>query len=161
MVARDETGKVIGLVDFAAHEAAGGNHTDIWTVDSGDPAHPVKGSKVWPEWLGAGATDFRVELEGEPGHKRIAALVRKPTPVGDRDTRGRFRPATAGGHRRERAVIEAAITDRIVKAGGQPADIRDLVGGPTRPLLLDNKGQVAPRLANAGTPKHLPLVGAR
>lgn len=154
VVALDEAGNVISHVDFAAHEAAGGEHTDIWVQSN------ATGSKVWPEWLGGAAQDFRVELEGEPGHKRIAALVRKPTLAGDRDAGGKLRPATAGGHRRERAAIEAAIADRIAKGQGQPADIRDIVGGPDRPLHLDDKGQTAARPANAGTPKHLPLIGA-
>jgi hypothetical protein len=157
MVARDETGKVIGLVDFAAHEAAGGNHTDIWRFDSGDPARPVKGSKVWPEWLGAGACDFRVELAGKAGKKRIAALVRKPTPAGARDAGGRFRPVTAGGHRRERAAIEAAIGAAIEQAAGAAADIRHIVGGPQRPLTLDKDGRTAKR-PSMGTPAHLPLI---
>lgn len=159
LVAHDGAGNVTGLVDFAAHEAAGGDHTDIWTVDSGDPAHPVKGSKAWPEWLGAGVHDFRVELEGEPGHKRIAALVRKPTPAGARDKGGRYRPATVGGHRRERAAIEAAI--EAVKPNADGArDIRHLVGGPTLPLKLDAAGRTVARKAG-GTPKHLPLIGGR
>ena len=100
LVAHDEAGNVTGLVDFAAHEAAGGDHTDIWTVDSGDPAHPVKGSKVWPEWLG-GLRDFRVELAGKAGQKQIAALVHKTS-----------------GHRRERAAIEAAIEATEPNADG-------------------------------------------
>jgi hypothetical protein len=129
MVARNDAGDVIGLVDFDAHEAAGGKLRDIWNVEG------AVGSATWPEWLGGAAHDFRVELDG----KRIAALVHKTS-----------------GHRRERAAIEAAIADRI--AGDQPADIQDLVGGPTRPLTLDDKGQTAPR--PAGTPKHLPLIGS-
>ncbi|MHB8958473.1 MAG: hypothetical protein ACYDAN_02490 [Candidatus Limnocylindrales bacterium] len=142
VVARDDEGNVTGLVDFAAHEAAGGDMTDVWVVDMGDPAHPVRGSKVWPEWLGGQAHAFRVELEGPPGGKRIAALVHK-----------------ASGHRRERAALEAAIADRVAKAAGQPADIRDLVGGPDRPLRLDADGRTAPRPKGGGTPSNLPLVG--
>ena len=141
LVAHDEAGNAIGLVDFAAHEAAGGDHTDIWTVDSGDPARPVKGSKIWPEWLGSGAHDFRVELAGKTGNKHIAALVHKTS-----------------GYRRERAAIEAAVSAVEPNAGGAAANIRHLVGGPDRPLHIDKDGKTAPRLAG-GTPKHLPLIG--
>jgi hypothetical protein len=141
-VAHDDDGNVTGLVDFSAVEAAGGDMTDVWVVDSGDPGKPIKGSKTWPEWLGASAHDFRVELEGPAGKKRIAALVHKTS-----------------GHRRERATIEAAIAERIAAANGQPADIRDLVGGPDRPLFLDDKGRTAKR-PKVTRPK-LPLVTAR
>ncbi len=153
VVSKNDGGDVIGLVDFEAHEAAGGKLRDIWSISN------ATGSGTWPEWLGAGAHDFRVELAGADGKKRIAALVRKPTPAGARDKAGRFRPATAGGHRRERAAIEAAI-DAVVPNADGAKDIRHLVGGPDRPLRLDDKGQTAPRPANGGTPKHLPLIGA-
>jgi hypothetical protein len=132
MVARDAAGNVIGLIDFDAHEAADGEHTDIWRVSG------AKGSKVWPEWLGAGAHDFRVELAGKSGRKHIAALVHKES-----------------GHRRERAAVEAAIAAVPVVNGAR--DIRHLVGGPTKPLALDAEGRTAERLSMA-TPAHLPLV---
>ena len=67
-----------------------------------------------------------MELEGPAGKKRIAALVHKD------------------GHRRERAPIEAEIAKRV-KDGNGTADIRDLVGGPTNALHLDEKGKTAPR----------------
>ena len=51
-----------------ALEEAGGDMTEVWNVDG------AKGSKVWPEHLGGRAHDFRVELEGPAGGKRIAAL---------------------------------------------------------------------------------------
>ncbi len=86
MVARNERGDVIGLIDFGAHEAANGEHTDIWMVPG------AKGSKVWPEFLGTRAHEFRAELEGPPGQRRLSALVHKES-----------------SHRRERAAIEAAI----------------------------------------------------
>ncbi len=118
MVARDADGNVVGLIDFDAHETAGGEHTDIWQVEG------AKGSKTWPEWLGAGAHDFKVELEGKTGKKRLAALVHKES-----------------GHRRERADIDARIADRVAKAKpGQAVDIRDIVGGPDRPLALHSTG---------------------
>lgn len=133
--ADDEDRTPLGLVDFAAHEEAGGELTDVWNVSN------ATGSKVWPEWLGSRAHDFRVELVGPPGRKRIAALVHK-----------------ASGHRRERAVIEAEIGKRVKAAKGEPADIRDLVGGPDRPLHIDDQGRNAPR-PKATRPK-LPLVAA-
>lgn len=131
----------LGLVDFAAHEEAGGELTDIWIVSN------AAGSKTWPEWLGSRAHDFRVELVGPPGRKRIAALVHK-----------------ASGHRRERAAIEAAIDARSAAATerdsrGKPmVDIRDIVGGPDVPLSLDEQGRNAPR-PKAYRPA-LPLVAA-
>jgi hypothetical protein len=136
MVALDDQGRAIGLVDFAAHELAGGDHTAIWSVSG------AAGSKIWPEWLGGRAHDFRVELAGPPGRKHIAALVHKTS-----------------GHRRERAVIEAAITGRIEAAKGGPADIRDLVGGPDRPLNIDAEGRTASRIPH--TRPNLPLVARR
>lgn len=141
LVARDDAGNITGLVDFTAHEAAGGEMTDIWIVDSGDPAHPVKGSKVWPEWLGSGAHDFRVVLAGKAGKKHIAALVHKTS-----------------GHRRERAAILAAIEATEPNAAGAK-DIRSIVGGPDRSLRLDAQGRTIGRQLASGTPKHLPLIG--
>ena len=170
VVAKDAEDNVVGLVDFEAHEEAGGENTDIWQVSG------AAGSKVWPEWLGGQAHNFRVELEGPPGAKRIAALVHKTS-----------------GYRRERAAIEAEIATRIaakrdeavaraaairatlprrvngrfvavpdVVVEPEPADIRDLVGGPDRPLILDEDGKtMGPDHPNAprGTPAHLPVVG--
>lgn len=133
VVARDEHDAVGGLVDFGAHEAAGGEHTDIWTVSN------AAGSKVWPEWLGAQAHQFRVELEGSPGRKRIAALVHLES-----------------GHRRERDAIEAAIAATPIVGGVR--DIRHIVGGPTRRLELDETGRTTSHAAS-GTPSHLPLIG--
>lgn len=135
LVARDEYGNVLGLVDFAAHEAAGGEATDIFTHEG------AKGAKVWPEWLGSRVLEFTVELVGPPGQKQIGALVHKTS-----------------GHRRERAAIEAAIADRIAAAAGEPADIRDLVGGPNRPLELDAEGKSLPWKPIPGN--RLPLMVA-
>lgn len=136
MVALDEAGEAVGLIDFAAHEEAGGEMTDVWIVDG------ASGSKTWPEWLGSHAHDFRVELEGPAGGKRIGALVHKES-----------------GHRRERAAIESAIEQRIAAANGAPADIRDLVGGPDRPIHLDEHGRSAARPQSKRP--NLPLVAAR
>lgn len=135
-----ETGELLGIEDFADDEANGRPHMPdpadpepwrighgSWTIypTDGSP-NPVKGSKVWPEWLGSRAAEFRVELTGKAGKKRIEALVHKET-----------------GHRRERVAIEAAIADRHAKAKGGPADIRDLVGTPDRSLNIDK--DVGPR----------------
>src|ERR1035437_1927667 len=83
VVARNEGGEVIGLVDFEAHEIAGGKLRDIWDVAS------AIGSETWPEWLGAGAHAFTVELDKD---KRITTLAQKE-----------------GGHRGEGATVLAAI----------------------------------------------------
>jgi hypothetical protein len=115
VVARNEAGEVIGLVDFAAHEDAGGQLVDIWTVDG------ASGSGTWPEWLGSAAHDFRVELAG----KRIAALVHK-----------------ASGHRRVRDEVEQAIAATPVDEQGRK-DLRAIVGGPDRHLHLDDEGKTA------------------
>jgi len=135
LVRYDDDGTPLGLVDFAAHEDAGGEMTDVWNVSG------ASGSKVWPEWLGGRAHDFRVELVGPPGRKYIGALVHK-----------------VSGHRRVRAEIEARIEARIDAAHGQPADIRDIVGGPDRPLLLDDEGKTKARVPT--TRPALPLVSA-
>jgi hypothetical protein len=145
VVARDDAGAVVGLIDFAQHEENGGAMTDVATFDSGDPAHPVKGAKVWPEWLGMQAHDFRVELVGPPGAKTIGALVHKTS-----------------GYRRERTAIASAIQARVDAAKGAPADIRDLVGGPDRPLALAPDGRTAPRVARrTSTLPVLPSVRGR
>lgn len=129
MVARDESGKVIGLIDFAVQEATGGL-TDVWNIGG------AAGSGTWPEWLGSGAYDFKVER----ANGRISALVHK-----------------ISGTRRSRVTIEAAIAERIAAAGDEPADIRDLVGGPDRPLLLDGEGRTAIRVPVQRP--NLPIIG--
>lgn len=119
----------LGLVDFEAHEAAGASLTSIWHVQD------AVGSGTWPEWLGDRAHEFRVELE--PGWSRTTA-ARPPHRIRaliHRDT----------GHRHERADIESAIAERIAAADGTAADIRDLVGGPDRPLHLDVAGRTLGR----------------
>lgn len=133
MVARDADGNVTGLIDFEAHEAAGGKLRDIWQVGN------AVGSGTWPEWLSSGAHDFRVELAGPSGAKRIAALVHKTS-----------------GYRRERAAIEAAIAAVPLVNGAR--DIRAIVGGPQRPLALDAEGRTS-TVKPTGTPSHLPLIG--
>ena len=136
MVTKNADGKVTGLIDFAAHEEAGGKLRDIWDVAG------AAGSATWPEWLGGGAHDFKVELD-KRHNLPLRALVHKDS-----------------GHRRERVAVEAAIAKRIEKAKGEPADIRDLVGGPNAHLRLDAKGKTLGRAKQGGgTPAHLPVIG--
>jgi hypothetical protein len=140
MVIYDEMKMPIGLVDFAAHEEAGLPMTDVFyfgtEIDGVEVASEAKGAKVWPEWIDR-PFDFRVELEGPPGKKRIAALVNKKS-----------------GYRRERAVVEAEIERRFFEKRAEahaegrdpaPADLRDLVGGPNMPLRLDDEGRTLGR----------------
>lgn len=138
LTARGATGKVIGLVDFAAHEENGGL-LEVWNV------HGAKGSGTWPEYLGARAHEFKVEREND----RITALVHNT------------------GHRRNRATIEKAIAERIKVAGDKPADIRDLVGGPGKPLGLDARGRTVHaaverrglRVIDSGKGQSRPMAG--
>lgn len=132
MLAHDDAGQVIGLIDFAAHEAADGKLRDIWNVED------AAGSATWPEWLGSQAHGFRVELDG----KRIVALIHKES-----------------GHRRERMALEAAVMAVQPSEDGS-RDIRHLVGGPGAALILDDQGRNAERKVT-GTPKHLPVIGAK
>lgn len=141
MVAKDEDGNVVGLIDFSRQEEQNGRLRDIWEVDK------AVGSGTWPEWLGARAHDFRVELDPAPRNQRarITGLIHKQS-----------------GRRRDRAVIEAAIAERIAEAksrGEKAADLRDLLGGPQRPLLLDEAGRTRPRVKSARP--QLPYVPAR
>ena len=110
-------GPGIGLHDFAAHETAGGKLREFWDVRGS------VGSGTWPEWLGGQAHEFRVEVD--PAHpQRIRRLVHR-----------------ASGHVRERTDVEDAIARRI--AGDGPADLRTIVGGPGKPLRLDEHGRTA------------------
>jgi len=90
VVKLDENRKPIGYVDFAEHEAAGRENTELWRVRQKftprpgglAPAYdrPARGSKYWPEDLTAAEVEeYKVELAGEPGNKRISALVHKVT----------------------------------------------------------------------------------
>lgn len=140
MIVFDDDRRVIGVVDFEAHERAGGRMRDI-------KSHPrAAGSGTWPEWLPGGVHDFKVELDPNPGQARakIKALVHKTS-----------------GHRRERAEIEAAISEKIAeaKAEGRAADLRSLVGGPDRPLRIDEAGRNQPRVRSERP--RLPVVPAK
>lgn len=137
MTAKDAAGNVIGLVDFSAVEAAGTPIIDVFVA-----ARRAVGAGTWPEWLGFGAHQFRVEIDpawsrhdsARSGH-RIVGLVHKRS-----------------GFRRDRVEIERAIDRRIGEANGRAADIRDLVGGPDRPLRLDETGRVKARSKTSNLP---------
>jgi hypothetical protein len=146
-----DTQEPLGMLDFLLCEENGIGNIEFWKVltydldENGnkvlrDP-QPVKGSKVWPEWIGGSAHQFRVILAGPPGRKRIVKLIHKQS-----------------GHVRDREQIEAAIAERVekAKAQGVPADLRDLLGGPDRPLKLDEDGRNRPRAGSAR--KQLPVV---
>lgn len=133
----DDQGNALGLVDFDEHERSGRPMTEVWTVDG------AAGSKAWPEWLGSRAREFRVERTGPAGAKRVTALIHRES-----------------GSRRERSTVEAAIQERITQAAGEPADIRDLVGGPDRPIDLDPQGDTAPRAPRV-IPPSLPIAGLK
>lgn len=118
MITRDTSGLVSGLIDFEVIEKAGTQMTTVWNVDG------AAGSKVWPEWLGSRAHEFRVELAGPAGLKYISALVHRTS-----------------GYRRELSAIVAALAVRFAATPqGEPVDIRDIVGGPDRPLVLTDTG---------------------
>lgn len=165
------------LVDFEERELAGVEMTSVWIVERWEGEYgvgtprPARGAKTWPEWIDR-YTDFRVELEGPAGQKRIAALVHRQS-----------------GYRRERAAIEADLKRRMdaaraeavengallrelyVDAGivspeeaasipdpdPERVDARELLGGPTRPLSLDDDGRTIGR--GPVTADVAPLVG--
>lgn len=84
-------------VDLEGHESAGSRLRDLWQVSG------AAGSGSWPEYLGASAYRYRVELD-PASPLRIVALV-------DRET----------GERRERADVEAStFLDR--GGSGTPVD---------------------------------------
>lgn len=141
-------GAAVALIDFEAHEAAGGKLRDIWGVQN------AVGSGTWPEFLGGAAHAFRVELDAD---KQITALVHARRPDG----------TPGSGHRRERADIERAVAERVRQARARipetaehpqryAADLRELVGGPGRPLVLDADGRTVRR---ADAARRLPLIG--
>lgn len=127
LVATDGDGRVTGLVDFSVHEAEGGRLRDFaeMYLEAGGVRTYAAGAGTWPEWLDGGQlAAFRVELDPRPApaRARISALVH-----------------SASGLRRERTAVEAAITAVEPDAGGAK-DLRRLVGGPDRPLHLDDRG---------------------
>lgn len=150
MVHSDEEGNPVGIVDFEAVERAGVPLLDVWNVEG------AKGSGTWPEWIGSAALEFRVERDPDSSHP-IRELVHIGLPESVDHSGNRIPPKQGSGHRRRRDDVERMIAERISKAGGSPADIRDLVGGPDRPLLLDNEGRKAVRSTAPQRPK-LPLA---
>ena len=126
-------GRPVGLHDFAAIERSGRPLLAEWNVQG------AVGSKVWPEWLGTRAHEFRVELGVGPGGRTwIAALVHR-----------------VSGVRRERADIEASLAD-LVDAGGV-VRVDYLVGNPQEPLVLAADGRTEGVAANY-IASDLPLI---
>lgn len=125
------TGKGIGFVNYCSTEEDGlkfrhipGERPGVWNVQG------AAGSGAWPEYLGSRATEFKVELDAG---NRAVALVHKKS-----------------GHRRDRADVDMKIKRRIkdkqdeAKREGRipdPVDLRDLVGGFSVPLVLDEDGR--------------------
>ena len=134
MVQYDDDGKPLGLVNFEAHELAGGRLREI-AEHSG-----AVGAGTWPEWLGMRAHDFKVAVR--PGEKGVTHLV---TDLEHKTS----------GHVRSRADIAAAIAQRISDEeaaaqtegrGKRPVWIGDIVGGPDRYLPLDDDGRTVARV---------------
>lgn len=148
LVARDETGKVLGLYDFAAHEAKGGKLRDFWQFS---PAQAV-GSGTWPEFLGHRAHEFRVELEG----KRIVRLHHPSKHV-----RHRVRVEDAITKAHESAIAEIRKQAKLrkgldVEITAPVVDLRAIVGGPSKPLELDEDGRTRPKVEPEGSlPVHV------
>lgn len=166
---RDETGEFITtregevavVADFSSHEEAGGALGDY-----GSNAQAV-GSATWPEWLhmrDVQACDLEFESgwsrhtpRGERPAFRLRALVNKAS--GHRRDRRDIEAAIEGRIAAKRAeaeakaaVMRAAMPARRDAQGrflprspvvveSEPADIRDLVGGPGDPLRLDSSGK--------------------
>jgi hypothetical protein len=138
LVMHDDEGNLLGLVDFYGIEQAGIPYTRIYHNDG------ATGSGWWPEWLGTRAQDFRVEKK----NGKIIALVHGKSKL-----------------RRDRATIERAIADRIEKAPRdaegryENVDLRDLVGGPNRPLALTDRGRTLGRgKLQRAAPPNVPLI---
>lgn len=166
MVVKDEDGNVVGLVDFAAHEDDDGRLREIWNVDG------ATGSATWPEWIGGAAYDFTVELDDNPSpaRARIKALVHKKSghrreraaidaEVASRIEAARTKAKKTGDERRaklRKRGVSADMVDQFTDPPPEPVDLRDLLGGPNRPLLLDEDGKTKTRV-KAKRPQ-LPVV---
>jgi hypothetical protein len=142
VVARNPEGRAVGLIDFEAHEKAGGRLRDIWEVER------AVGSSTWPEWLGAAAMEFQAEVDITESTTLDGELVQRRGPI-------RALIHKSSGRRRDRGAIERSI-DKVKPDAQGRRDIRHLVGGPGRPLLLDDEGRVIPRPANR-EPTALPV----
>ena len=123
MVRYDDDGVPIGLVDFEAHELSGGRLREI--VEHGSAV----GAGTWPEWLGASAHDFKVQVR--PGAKGGTHLIRSLQ-------------HSRSGYRRERSDIESALSDLISGTGpGDVVNVSGILGGPGKHLILDEDGRTA------------------
>lgn len=127
----------------------------------------IAGAAVWPEWLGGAANveydeegnvvrGFKVDLDPQ---KRLKALVHLVS--GHRRERADIEAAIAERINEKRAAARARGTEfrAAALAAGvdltivaqwpdpepEPADIRDLVGGPDKPVPLDENGRTRPR----------------
>lgn len=167
MVARDEDGQPVGLIDFEAHEAVGGKMRDIADVQALDASIPPD---VLREVLGRepGPRERHVDLPRDHpyrlAHETVAGAATWPewlgtgahdhTVVLDRDRRASALIHRRSGTRRDRRAITDEIERRQraeAKAAEaeerepDPVDIRDLVGGPEHPLRIDASGNRLPR----------------
>lgn len=123
MVQYDDDGRALGLVDFEAHELAGGRLREVIEHEA------AAGAGTWPEWLGAQAHDFRVELR--PGPKGDTPLIRA---LVHRES----------GYRRERSDVEATIAAMLDEATpGRAVEMSDFIGSPGKRLELDTDGRNA------------------
>lgn len=122
------------VVDFEETERAGTDLRELYCIRDRDGNDRLAGYGSWPEWLPPDKVHgrFRVDLRPGPrgGSPKVRALVHRQS-----------------GVRREREVIEAAIAERVrrAKERDELADLRDLVGGPDRPLPLDDEGRTRRR----------------
>lgn len=123
LVARVD-GVVVGLYDFAAHEANGGKLRDFWDVNR------AVGSGTWPEWLGDRTHEFRVQLDGK-------LIVRLVHPSGFVRHRDRIEAEILRRHQTETRKLGS----RVLELVPLNVDLRDLVGGPGKPLRLDERGR--------------------
>ena len=124
MVQYDDDGKPLGLVDFEAHELAGGSLREIVEVSD------AVGAGTWPEWLGTRAHDFKVGLRPGPkgGSHKIAHLEHSKS-----------------GHKRVRADVESSLSTALAGKGkGDTVHVSHIVGGPGKYLELDDDGKTVP-----------------
>lgn len=140
------------VVDFAAHEAAGGKLRNVWLVND------AVGSGSWPEWLGASVHDFRVELDHGEAH-RIRRLVHQRS--GHVRHRDRIDREIARRHAAEVKAIRKTLglrKDAEVSVDGVVVDLRDLLGGPGKPLEIDDDGRNTKRHTDAEWTAPFPLI---
>lgn len=128
LVARDPSGKAIGLYDFEEAERQGIKLRQFWEVPN------AVGSGTWPEWLDAERIrEFRVELD----HSQPLRIRRLVHPSGHVRHRDRIEAEIQRRHQAEVRKLGA----RTVEVQPVTVDLRDLLGGPGRPLKLDHRGK--------------------